>query len=525
MKDMSQQFNMYDFLKKGTTKYDSMYGIIGSYIPELKGDFSTANFLNRLTEVAEKNGAKNFIGNKYSVSFNDLTRILLLATQGKETSEVRKQLTPAQQNMVLQKFKDASLGIYECQSFETIDEFVRYAKANIDNEKVEPLREEIVKASISLANKKDVQDLKHSLVGVYVGFAGTKVRAKYDQRTRANESVPEWEIMEYIQWTLDSRYTFEKYDNMYISYVNEIEKYQRETAIKRSLQAKREDSFLKEYSKTLTLEERNKVDKEGWDSVLTYRRNAKSVPSEGSVNWHYEPFEKPDLICDTIVNYSEDGDEYQRVIMISYGKFHYNDGIFDNSLVQSELVGISRIGKDGVYDYSKIIPLDTISFRDTSGLKKGEGRVKFSANGRTVAIKDDKTKNTLFGFHSRKVPEDFRQSFAADFTSDKRMQLFDEYGIQFIGMQQRCGSGIKIENEDLGGAEAKAVAYACLYPENLQKRGRTLLDIKEAPTFKMRHNALVRAVMKGEFEKEIERNRATASYSVYPKSNEGDEAR
>ena len=46
------EFNMYDFLKSGTTKYGSMYEIIGSYIPELKEDYSTANLINKSMEIA-----------------------------------------------------------------------------------------------------------------------------------------------------------------------------------------------------------------------------------------------------------------------------------------------------------------------------------------------------------------------------------------------------------------------------------------------------------------------------------------
>ncbi len=508
------EFNMYDFLKEGTTKYDSMYGIIGRYIPELEGDYSTTNLLNKLDEVAESNNAKTFIGNKYPVSFNDLTRILLLANQETKSSEVRKNLTDEDRTYIITRLKAVSEGLYECQDFTSIEDFVKYAKANISNENSKPLRDEIVDIAVHLSSKKAVQDLKFSLMGVYAGFAATHVRNKYDQFERANKNIPEWDIMEYIQWTLQTRHNFEKYDNMYVKYVNEVEKFQRETAIKTSLQAKREDRFLADISSTLTPEEKNKAENEGWESVLTYRRSGNSVPREGSVDWHYQPFEKPQLICDTIVKYSENGDEYQRVVMISYGKFHYNDGLFDSSIVQSELVGISRIGKDGIYTYSKIIPLDTISFRETSNLQKGEGKVTFTSSktGRQLDIKDEKTKNVLFGFHSRKIPEDYRYSFVADFTSDKRLQLFDDYGIEFLGMQQRCSSGIKIENEDLAGAEANAVAYACLYPEHKGKSGRTLMDIKEDSSFRRIHNELVHAVVQGKFDKEVEKHQVSVSY-------------
>lgn len=529
------QFNMYDFLKEGTTKYGSMYEIIGSYIPELKGEYSTANLINKSMEVADANNARNFIKDKYKVSFKDLTNILLMSANGTESSYIRVRLKPEQVQIILEKLKKASNGIYECQNFETLDEFVKYGVANLDSEQAKPVRDELVKASVVVASKKMVKDIKFSLIGFYVGLAGTKVREKYDQFERANGTIEEWEVMQYIQWTLNSRESFEKYDNMYVSYMNEIEKFQRETAMKRSLQAKREDRFFSDMSSTLTPEEKNKVANEGWDSVLTYRRSGNNMPKEGSVDWHYQPFEKPELICDTVVKYSENGDEYQRVVMISYGKFHYNDGLFDSSIVQSELVGISRIGKDGINTYSKIIPLDTISFRETSELRHGEGRVRFSKENKELEVKDAKTRNVLFGFHSRKIPEDYRYSFVADFTSDKRLQLFDEQGIEFLGMQQRSSSGIKIENEDLAGAEANAVAYACVYPEHNQKNGRTLLDIKEAVSFRVRHNALVSAVMKGEFDKEIARQKAAVSYverdnnmSIYqadPIENEGDEPR
>ena len=530
------EFNMYDFLKEGTTKYDSMYGIIGNYIPELGGDYSTTNLLNQLDVVAEHNNAKTFVGNKYSISFNDLTKILLMANQHTKTPDIKRNLTDEDRAYIVGRLQAASSGLYECQDFATIEEYVKYATNNIGNQNSKPLRDEIVDIALHLANKKVVQDLKFSLMSVYVGFAGTHVREKYSQFQRANENIPEWDIMEYIQWTLQTRHNFEKYDNMYVKYMTEVEKFQRENAMKSSLQAKREDKFLADISTTLTLEEKNKAETEGWESVLTYRKSGNSIPKEGTVDWHYQPFEKPELICDTVVKYSDHGDEYQRVVMISYGKFHYNDGLFDSSIVQSELVGISRIGKDGIYTYSKIIPLDTISFRETSDVKKGEGRVTFTRkDGATLDIKDSKTKNVLFGFHSRKIPEDYRYSFVADFTADKRLQLFDECGIEFLGMQQRCNSGIKIENEDLAGAEANAVAYACIYPEHNRKNGRTLLDIKEATSFRARHNALVSAVMKGELDKEIARQKAAVlyvdrddditTYQTEPIQSEGDEIR
>lgn len=531
------QFNMYDFLKEGTTKYGSMYEIIGSYLPELNGKYTTANFINSSMEVAVANNARNFIKDKYNVSFKDLTNILLLSASGTDSSYVKVQLKPEQIQTIIERLKAASVGIYECQNFETLDEFVRYGIANLENEQAKPVRDELVNASVGVANEKIVKEIKFSLLRFYAGLAKTKVGEKYNQFDRANQHIEEWEIMQYINGILYGTDTFEKYDNMYVSYMNEINKFQRDTAIKKSLQAKREDKFLQDISSTLTVEEKNKVEIDGWDSVLTYRRSAKNAPREGSVDWHYQAFEKPELICDTIVKYSENGDEYQRVVMISYGKFHYNDGLFDSSIVQSELVGISRIGKDGIYTYSKVIPLDTISFRESDKAQKGEGRVKFSRTGNEdeLVIKDSKTQRPLFGFHSKKIPEDYRYSFVADFTADKRLQLFDKYGIEFLGMQQRGSSGIKIENEDLAGAEANAVAYACLYPEYKRRDGRTLRDIKEASSFRARHNALVGAVMKGEFDKEVKRQRAAVSYierdenlyvyQVDPMLNEGDEPR
>ena len=520
------EFDMYDFILESETKYASMYEIIGQYFPELNGNYSTVSFINKFLEVAENNASRNFVEKKYNVSFDELSQILLVANQGSQKPEGR--LTDKEKIDILVKLNEAANGLYECKDFTTIEEFVKYAKENLGNENSRPLRDEVVNAAvyvanrrydkgdnegkfISLENYRKVQQLKFDIIKMYTAWASNHVRDKYDQFQRANEYVHEWEIMKFVQKTLSKKDDFDLYDEDYTAYVEDVDSYKKKRARQTSYKGKRARSFLDHIKSTLTPEELNKAREEGWESVLTHRRSGTTIPYEGTVDWYFEAFEKPQLICDTIVKYSPNGDDYQRVVMISYGKFHYNDGLFDSGIVQSELVGISRLGNDDVYSYSKIIPLDTISFRETNDIKEGEGTVTFTGvNGKEITVRDDKNRNVLYGFHSKKIPKDFRYSFVADYTSDRRLELFDKNGIEFLGIPQRSGSGIKFENEDLAGAEAKAVAYACKYPQHNLKGKENLRQIKAL--IREKHTRLVAAAMISKFDTEVEKQSARVGY-------------
>ena len=538
------EYNIFDFLVEEATGYPSIYEILGKYIPELKGDYSTANLINSFLDAAESNNSRKFVEKKYIVSFDELSQMLMVAC--KDSS---KQLTAKEKIDILVKLNESTSGLYECSNFTTIEEFVKYAKENLDNENSKPLRDEIINAAVYIANKKitkedktkgyispenyrKVQQLKFELVQMYIAWSVNHVAAKYDQFLRARENIEEWDIIESIRGKLSKKDIFDAYDKMYTNYVEKTHSYNVKTAIESSYQAKREQIVMEHLEKALTSEEKNEVNLKGWGTVLGHRRSGSTVPEEGSIDWYYEAYEKPILICDTIVKYSPNGDDYQRVVMISYGKFHYNDGLFDSSIVQSELVGISRVGKDNIYDYSKIIPLDTISFRETSNIKQGEGTVEFKGkDGKGIDIIDDKTKNILYGFHTRKIPEYFRYSFAADFTSDMRLQILEEHGIEFLGMIQKNGSVIRFENEDLSGAEANAVAYACKYPQHNLKGKETLRQVKAS--IKDLHLRLTNAAILGKFDKAVEKEHArvgfldrdtgTTTYSKDPIEIEGDE--
>ena len=73
------EYNIFDFLVEEATGYPSIYEILGKYIPELKGDYSTANLINSFLDAAESNNSRKFVEKKYIVSFDELSQMLMVA--------------------------------------------------------------------------------------------------------------------------------------------------------------------------------------------------------------------------------------------------------------------------------------------------------------------------------------------------------------------------------------------------------------------------------------------------------------
>ena len=326
------RYNMYDFLEADTTGYPSMYEILGSYIPKLNGDFSTANLLNMATTVFSDAHTKNMAKNNYKADFHDLSKMILLAVNKEipmrdKANAICRELSEeevVELNNRLAEFCD------ESSNAPTLEEKIRYAKEHIDDPKTEALRAAIVNEAMQIGNQEELKSLRHRWLHLmYVPIAANAVKEKYPGVERNQGVYEEWNQVEFIQQTMRSPIQLAEYDTMYNAHLADLERERKESALKRALQGKRRIYVAKEIVNTLTVEEKNQITKDGFETVWFDTKSYREKPRKGTVTWSVEPNKKPDVLCDKIVRYTDSGNEYQRVIAVSYGKFHYTDGIFD----------------------------------------------------------------------------------------------------------------------------------------------------------------------------------------------------
>lgn len=538
---MKPKYNMYDFLEADTTGYPSMYAIIGTYIPEMEGDFSTANLLNKVNTVFTDSHTRTMAKNNYKADFHDLSKMILLAANRDipmrdKANAICRELSEEEVIALNNRLAEVC---DESMDAPTLEDKIRYAKEHIDDPKTEALREAIINEAVGVGNVEELKALRHRWLHLmYVPIAANTVKAKYPGVERNQGAYEEWNQIEFVQQTMRSPAALAAYDVMYNDHLAEMEKHRKESALKRSLQGKRSICVGKELVDTLTKEEKNQIAKDGFETVWFDTKAYREQPKKGSVKWSIEPNKKPDLLCDKVVRYTNSGNEYQRVLAVSYGKFHYTDGIFDNSLVQPELVGVTRLGKDGMNTYFVLIPLDTISFRDTQELHDAEQRINFTIHEKTkkngynvinesqAVIRDGETSKRLFGVKNRKIPADLEDFTTKVFLSDEYLTAVVKRNSRYAGYISKTPAGPRIVGYDMGKSELDAARYAKLYPGKVGDREMPSLEAYcNSAELKNMHDQIVRALVKGEFEFEygqeqmaepVEPVEMTESYDMNP---------
>ena len=224
MKKNEKQFDMLDFLDKNITKYDSMYKILASYLPNLDGDFSTANLVNSIksSEICQK---KN--GNKdYENYFNILSSILILAFDKNNTlpgkkENIDRELTDQERNDLLIELKNT----IPDSKFNSIEEYVDFAKQNIDNPKTEELRKLIVNNAVKFGNKDKMNAMRCKMLSLfYLSQVTNHLKQKYSGYERIDGQYPEWNLIEFIDKTLTNPVTLKQYDDCLDEYDRRIEK-------------------------------------------------------------------------------------------------------------------------------------------------------------------------------------------------------------------------------------------------------------------------------------------------------------
>lgn len=492
-----QQQDMYDFIDDGVNK--SIYTILNEYHPFLKRDFSLASLVNHMPDIEFVNSdPKAYIQNYQSI-VDSFAKVLLEKTSTGKLFEDRGEDTSKDElNRIFEELKASCEGNSDCKFFSTIREYVEYAQKTIEDPETKPLRDAIVKNAVEFLSPEEADKHRERLIGM-IYFAQAENRAKsVNKMSRRPGQYPEWDRLQAIKKILIRKNGLKEYDEYYEEASREIKEAalaaMKKARVATTCRIKRASFAIRALEPTRARYPQFKNEK--MESLF---EKLKRMPKKEENSWSYTPLENPELLCDLQADYSEDGIENQRVVAFRYGRFKYGktqneEGGFniDNTDIMPELVGISRIGKDGTKTYFVLMPpIDRIKYRPVTDktVDPGDRLLKFTvtqdvevptSSGKKrvqrktmpTDIVDAKTGKKVNIFRNKEIPEELEEFFAKVYFSDEYLSSVIENNARYLGSVEQTESGPVIITSDEGKLDLAAAHYAAHFPGRI---GRTMV--------------------------------------------------
>lgn len=456
----------------------SMYEILLEYFPQLNNDFSTWNLVSKSHMLFDRSKGlfdyneiiKQIITSlRISIDPESVNKsqdlVAKISTEGeqKQQDSVAKFLTEEEQKKFLAKLQSVFRGDKRYSSLSTIEEYINIVEKGImsannnqeaqkrvdakdpEEEKREnKLKDLIIKMGLAVTSDLLKHEIRRAMVFAYTKACGNIIREKYPRRDQLPEC-PEWDRFAIIEQTLQSRTGFAAYED----FINGISKRGHELVAEcgenRSIASIRDAIVLASID--------NKPEYGQGDDL--------DVPCFGDLEWKIEEYDKPELLCDSFTSYKDAPSTNQRVFVVSYGKLHYKMGMLSSSIIQPEIIGVTRVGKDGIQNYFGVALLSSISFRETPSVDDSERLMQFSINGKRANLVDGNknslygNKNTLYGVVSEKIPLKQADDMVNILFSDYHMRNCVELNEHYIGsLSQTNQRGILgLKSIDVGGNE------------------------------------------------------------------------
>ena len=487
------QYDMYDFIDDGVNK--SIYTILNDYHPNLEKDFSLANLINCMVEVGTTKGQIMGFSRTYEKEFERLADLLLKKTRGQRALESDGEQLPAGEiDRIFNELKGASEELPDCKSFTTLRQYLEYAKQTMQEPEKKPLRDAIVTNAAEYVPQEEANFTREVILKtVYLSKAEEIVRA-VNHKSRAPGEYPEWDKLQAIRQILQKNKGLEEYD----AYYEEASAHIRDAALKAMAKAKTETVCKRKryaYVKKAINPSISSEPAEAANLPISAMFEEEKLPRRDANRWAYESLKTPELLCDLEANYSENGIENQRVIAFRYGRLKYKrpdeiEGFnIDRTSEMPELIGISRIGKDGTKNYFVLMdPIDRLTFRPVGEKPQEPGEKPYgftitedvqipTRSGKTVIerqtrpanIVDGRTGQRLNAFKNKEIPEELKEFFAKVFFSDEYLQSAIENNARYIGSVVLSDKGPIIRSTDIERFNLQAAHYATYYPGTIDR--------------------------------------------------------
>lgn len=365
--------------------------------------------------------------------------------------------------------------------------------------------------------------------GAYYPRVNNEIRRKFPNR--ASIYYEEASVTEFAGKTLCSPEKMAAYDEYLNEYNERVRAFMEKAALSTRLNKRRSNIIETELMLGMKPEQFEQAKKEGVDSIV-FKGKKRRTSREGTFSWGVRELREPKVILDTVAEYSAKGDENQRVVAVNYGKFVYGtmfnrDGQPTISSEALDLVGVTRLGKDGVKTYFVLAPFADIEFK-RDGLFDPANERQFLVNGRPSRIMESSTVDRLDAMRKQgikptdrryqtaarlgtlhmvvtdKIPADKADFYAKVAFSDRVLSQAVDGNYRFAGAVRDTvyGSGVQLDaSYTYNPYDVEALMYAAKYPGRIGRREYINFEAYCKSTDLMaKHLGIVRDVTNGEYD-------------------------
>ena len=469
-----QKFDILDYLQKGETMYEKLDEYLGGY---LKGDYSTNNLLDTFrdysTDFKQTESDKTFIQKMYNDLLDRLISNIDLANRVRTVSDNVIQLTDKEKTDFLKELQS----IDDDQRLPSIGAYLRLLKRKNFSEEYysnhdfyTKLNRIVIDKGLEVSDDEFSKLAKKSILSVYAGRVANGLRKKYPDRS--DRYYPEWEEFNFINQTFNSSKKLEEYDKLLSDYHTEIESYANRLAMQTRCKEKRKRYVSKALYDAMEQEEQEKaITRDAIDVV--YQEPLDLKLGKSSHNWRIKLYNKPKYVCNLMAKYSNNGEENQRVVAVSYGIFE-SDSMFNQDNVPlakdtMQFLGISRLGQDGIKNYFVLVPLKNVALMKAIELKEDEFEKDISIDEfrNILQAADGQNRNSLI----YRIPQELEDYYAtvafSDYCLDKAVKQNSRFpgSVDVSRGKPRISAGYIEQARNI-----EAAWHACRYPGSIGGR-------------------------------------------------------
>ena len=511
MESSKVQYQIPEHLVKYLGKGKTIYDIIDKYFNI--GNYSLDNLLNVLRTIYDENNPNyqdiyELSGRVYKEYFKVLTDGLIDCLRMTGNPKYKNQVSKEEKQELLKKLRQVS---ENGPKFDTINEYIYYARENMFNDvyysamgtgkhSVNPELDEInkilLKAASEHASDETSNFIKYTLIKeifcrhikhyINQNTPYTSLRGNVKKPDPTKD--PEWQEINNIMRDLREKNDLRAYDETLAEIKRKSEEFAERQVTKILCMSKRRKVVEDELEKTLIVNQARKLSTQSLDSVL-FDSQDKPVPTESAFSWQVKEYKQPQIILDSTARYSPDGVENQRVIAISYGRFCF-DTMFNPkgkptiSSDINEIIGVTRIGKDGPKSYIVIAPLFGRELKNINDILENDELASVPGIPRDIRIIDNYGLNQYRFVRKERIPPEQSDFYSKIVFSDEYLSDAIEKNYGYIG------SVSEISDEHARSALYPNLTSSALKVDATYKVNGTSIDaVKHAMSFPGRINS------------------------------------
>lgn len=359
---------MYQYTTTGSTLYD----LLGEYIDQT--DFSAKAILNTLRRDLNMQ-----LDCSDRPDFKGLANVYNNDIHGKIVDSMLQNMTSKDKEEILEKLRAVNPekynlpGLLEYIGFLQDTNFTRGAveasedsnKKPVLNQDIDELNTILIDTAVDKADPELVSRIRNVLIHMMlIPYARKKILRENPERDETKN--PKLHKIQLLYKIFSNNELVEEYDKVIASTKQKEEEARKAAQLKIDCKLTRLAAVSDFTGRPVSelLAKVDSYDESILDAITTPSEQPAEpyFPGEGDYSWSFSPYKKPRVILDDKVEFSEDGDKDQEIIVSSFGDFRYGRNIGSSNFEElpMQLIGVTVYGKDENKNYFLVTPESNI---------------------------------------------------------------------------------------------------------------------------------------------------------------------